>query len=298
MRPRFGQQIAWGESNAIAFANSVIGARTERYPDLMDICAAITGRVPALGLHLDEYRRGELLMRLVEVPIEVQQDDTFCTVLGFLMGQIAQERIPVIEGVEVRPSEDDLKMLGAGGASAGAVALFHIVGVTPEAPTTEVAFGGRTPDETFDIDMARLRQARRELTTNDGDVVDMVALGSPHFSLAEFERLTPLVAGRRKADGVEFLVTTSRMMRALAEQAGLLQPLLDFGARITVDTCILTSPMLPESITRIMTNSAKYAYYSPGLLKAQVVFGGIADCVETAVSGRVTRDQSIWGAGA
>ncbi|NKB89523.1 MAG: DUF521 domain-containing protein [Acidobacteria bacterium] len=298
MRPRFGQQIAWGESNAIAFANSVIGARTERYPDLMDICAAITGRVPALGLHLDENRRGELLMRLVDVPIEIQRDDTFCTVLGFLMGQIAQERIPVIEGVEILPTEDDLKMMGAGGASAGAVALFHIVGVTPEASTTATAFGGREPEETFDIDLATLQRARRELTTNDRDTVDMVALGSPHFSLAEFERLAPLLKGRRKHDNVEFLVTTSRMMRALAEQAGLLEPLREFGARITVDTCILTTPMLPESITQIMTNSAKYAYYSPGLLNARVAFGGIADCVETAVNGKVSRDERVWGAGA
>ncbi len=295
MRPRFGQQIAWGESNAIAFANSVIGARTERYPDLMDICAAITGRVPALGLHLDENRRGDLLLRLVDVPLEVQRDDTFCTVLGYLMGKIAQEQIPVIEGVEVPPSEDDLKMLGAGGASAGAVALFHIANVTPEAPTVAAAFGGRQPTERHDIDLATLRAARGELTTGRGDAVDMVVIGSPHFSLAEFERLAPLVADERKSDRVEFLITTSRMMRALAEQAGLLEPLRAFGARITVDTCILTTPMLPDTINTIMTNSAKYAYYSPGLLNARVIFGGLADCVRTAVAGRVERDETVWG---
>jgi hypothetical protein len=296
MRPHFGQQIAWGESNAIAFANSVIGARTERYPDLMDICAAITGRVPALGLHLDEGRRGDLLLRLRGVPLELQQDDTFCTVLGFLMGQIAQERIPVIDGVEITPTEDDLKMLGAGGASAGAVALFHIVGVTPEAPSVEAAFAGKAAEEVVDIDAAALRAARAELTSGAGDAVDMVVLGSPHFSLAEFERLAPLIAGRSKSDNVEFLVTTSRMMRALAEQAGLLEPLRDFGARITVDTCILTTPMLPDTINTIMTNSAKYAYYSPGLLDARVIFGGLADCVQTAIAGKVARDDRLWGA--
>ncbi len=296
MRPRFGQQIAWGESNAIAFANSVIGARTERYPDLMDICAAITGRVPALGLHLDHERRGDLLLSLKEIPLAVQQDDTFCTVLGFLMGKIAQERIPVIEGVEITPTEDDLKMLGAGGASAGAVALFHIVGVTPEAPSVEAAFGGKEPGERHHLDLAALRAARTELTTGTGDDVDLVVLGSPHFSLAEFERLAPLLEGRRRSDNVEFLVTTSRMMRALAEQAGFLQPLRDFGARITVDTCILTTPMLPKTIQTIMTNSAKYAYYSPGLLDARVIFGGLADCVQTAVAGKVERDDTVWGA--
>jgi len=176
------------------------------------------------------------------------------------------------------------------------VALFHIVGITPEAPTAEAAFGGRRPAARHDVDLAALREARAELTTGTGDDVDMVAIGSPHFSLAEFEQLVPLLAGKRKSDNVEFLITTSRMMRALAEQAGLLEPLRQFGARITVDTCILTTPMLPDDIRTIMTNSAKYAYYSPGLLDARVVFGGLADCVNTAVAGRVERDERLWGA--
>lgn len=296
LRPRFGDQIAWGESNAISFANSVLGARTQRYPDLMDICAAITARVPAVGLHLEENRGGQLLMRLRDVPRAVQEHDTFFTVLGHLMGSIARDRIPVIEGIEVQPDEDRLKAMAAAGASSGAVALFHLVGITPEAPTLEAAFRGRTPTEIHEIDMAALRAGRDELSTGDGARLDMVALGSPHFSLAEFRRLAPLVAGSRCHPDVTFLVTTSRMMRSLAEQAGVLQPLLDFGARITVDTCILTSPMLPASTDTIMTNSAKYAYYSPGLLGAQTVFGSLSECVESAVRGRVERDDSLWAA--
>jgi predicted aconitase len=296
LRPRFGDQIAWGESNAISFANSVLGARTQRYPDLMDICAAITARVPAVGLHLEENRGGQLLMRLRNVPRAVQEDDTFFTVLGHLMGKLARDRIPVIEGIEVEPDEDRLKAMAAGGASSGAVALFHLVGITPEAPSLEAAFRGATPSEIHDIDMATLRAGRAELSTGDGENLDMVALGSPHFSLAEFRRLAPLVEGRRCHPDVTFLVTTSRMMRSLAEQAGVLRPLQDFGARITVDTCILTSPMLPASTDTIMTNSAKYAYYSPGLLGARTVFGNLAECVESAVRGRVQRDDSLWAA--
>src|SRR5437870_6514466 len=138
-RPRFGQQIAWGESNAIAFANSVIGARTERYPDLLDICCAITGRVPAVGLHLTAERAGQLLIRLAGLPAALQQDDQFFPVLGHLVGKLAEDRIPVIEGVSVSPTEDDLKAFAAAVASSGRVALFHIAGVTPEAPTVEAA---------------------------------------------------------------------------------------------------------------------------------------------------------------
>jgi predicted aconitase len=293
-RPKFGQQIAWGESNAIAFANSVIGARSERYPDLMDVCAAITGRVPAIGLHLTENRAGHVLFRLVDVPRQIQEDDSFYPVLGHLIGRVAQERIPVVEGIEVIPAEDQLKALCAAVASSGAVALMHLVGITPEAPTTEAAFQNKQPQQTVTVTMDDLRQARRELTTSDGEKLDMVVLGSPHFSLAEFKKLAPLLVGKRRNPDVQFLVTSSRLMNNLAEQAGYIEPLREFGGKITVDTCILTTPMLHPEIKTLMTNSAKYAYYSPGLLSTQVMFGRLEDCVQSAVKGRVIRDESLW----
>jgi predicted aconitase len=294
MAPKFGQQIAWGESNAIVFANSVIGARTERYPDLLDICAAITARVPALGLHLTENRAGQLLIRLRDIPLAVQQDDAFYSVLGLLLGRLAGQRIPVIENLEAVPAEDQLKALGAAAASSGAVALFHIVGVTPEAPTSEAAFQGHEPREIHTITMQQLRDARSELTTAAGTKLDMVVLGSPHFSLAEFRQLAPLLQGKRRHSDVQFLVTTSRIMRDLAAQTGILAPIESFGARITVDTCVLATPMLPKSIKVLMTNSGKYAHYAPGLLSTQMVFGSMADCVESATQGRVVRDESLW----
>lgn len=294
LRPVFGQQIAWGESNAIVFANSVIGARTERYPDLLDICAAITGRVPAAGLHLTENRAGQLLLRLSDVPRPLQEDDSFYPVLGHLMGKVAEDRIPVLEGLAASPTEDQLKALGAAAASSGAVALFHIVGLTPEAPTREAAFQGRKPGQVLNITIEHLRAARRELTTATGEKLDMVVLGSPHFSLAEFRQLAPLLAGRQRHPEVQFLVTSSRAMAALADKAGFLEPLRRFGGKITVDTCILATPMLPPEIKVLMTNSAKYAYYSPGLLNTQVVFGQLADCVHSAIAGRVVRDESLW----
>jgi len=294
MRPSFGQQIAWGESNAIAFANSVIGARTERYPDLLDICCAITGRVPAAGLHLTENRAGQLLFRLVDVPAALQRDDQFFAVLGHLVGQLAADRIPVIDGIVVQPLEDQLKAFAAAVASSGRVALFHMVGITPEAPTLDDAFAGRAPEATTELTTRALRAARDELTTAGGEPLDMIILGSPHFSVAEFKRLAPLVAGKRRHPRVKFLVTSSRLMRELADEAGVLAPLLDFGAQITLDTCILTSPMLPSDIRALMTNSAKYAYYAPSMLNRHVTFGSLADCVRSAVEGRVVRDDSVW----
>ena len=301
MRPVFGQQIAWGESNAIAFANSVIGARTERYPDLLDICCAITGRVPAVGLHLTENRRGQIRLTLEGVPQALQRDDQFFAVLGHLVGKLADENIPVIDGIVVTPAEDQLKAFAAAAASSGRVALFHLVGVTPEAPTLEAAFHGEPPSpggvggsRCIDITVADLRAARRELTTADGRGLDMVILGSPHFSLAEFSLLAPLVAGRRLHPRVKFLITSSRLMKERARETGVLEPIEAFGAQITLDTCILASPMLPPEIKTLMTNSAKYAYYAPSLLNTQVTFGSLADCVRSAIDGRVVRDESLW----
>ena len=293
-KPSFGQQIAWGESNAIVFANSVIGARTERYPDLFDICCAITGRAPAMGLHLTENRAGQLLFRLVGVPSNLQARDDFYPVLGNLIGERSGDKIPVLDGIAVTPNEDQLKSLGAAAASSGSVALFHLVGITPEAPTLQAAFQGQSPLQAIEVDMPALRESRRQLTQTDSDALDMVVLGSPHFSLAEFKHLAPMVAGKRKHPDVKFLVTSSRAMTGLAQKAGFLAPLEAFGAKLTVDTCILTSPMLPAEIRHLMTNSAKYAYYSPGLLQKQIAFGSLEDCVNSAVAGRVVRDETAW----
>ena len=122
----------------------------------------------------------------------------------------------------------------------------------------------------------------------------MVVLGSPHFSLAEFKALAPLLSGKHTHPNVRFLVTSSRAMVHLAQQAGLLNPLEEFGGKVTVDTCILATPMLPPDVKTLMTNSAKYAYYAPGLLDTAVTFGSLEDCVRSAVEGRVVRDEALW----
>jgi predicted aconitase len=234
-------------------------------------------------------------MSLIGVPVSLQADDSFYPVLGHLVGKIAQDRIPVVSGLELEPTEDQLKALGAAAASSGTVALFHIVGVTPEAPTLEAAFHGGQPQTRVDVTMADLRDARRELTTADGNRLDMVILGSPHFSLAEFRQLAPLLEGKNSHPAVKFLVTSSRAMALLAKEAGYLGALEAFGGQVTVDTCILATPMLPPEVKTLMTNSAKYAYYAPGLLNTRVTFGSLADCVRSAVEGHVVRDEALWG---
>lgn len=291
--PKFGQQIAWAESNAIVYANSVIGARTNRYGDFTDICAAITGRVPKAGLHLTENRRGQILFELKNIPAALFDDDAFYPVLGHYIGKATADKIPVIAGLPHNVTSDALKTLGAGAASSGAVALFHALGVTPEARTLADAFGGNAY-ERVEITLRDLNEARAELSSADGAQLDAVVLGSPHFSLQESLRLAEIIDGQRVHSSVEFIVTTNRIVTEALRARGVLRKLTDAGVRVCEDTCILLSPMLRKEIRVLMTNSAKYAYYTPNLLERRVVFGSMRDCVVSAVQGRVMRQESLW----
>lgn len=296
LTPRFGQQIAWGESNAIAYANSVLGARTERYGDYMDICAAITGRVPKQGLHLKENRRGQLLLRLVGFEPERLRDDVFYPVLGHLIGPLAGDKIPVIEGLPADVTDDQLKAFCAAVASSGAVALFHAVGVTPEASTLDEAFHGGAPERTIEIRPQDWQAARDDLSTaHEGAKLDLVVLGCPHFSFAEFRQLAEAIEaqnGKACHPDVECIVITSQQALALVQRSDVLGVLADFGARVTLDTCVFHTPMVSAETKVLMTNSGKCAYYAPGELGVQVAFGSLAECVRSAVAGRVCREES------
>ncbi|MEA3225547.1 MAG: aconitase X catalytic domain-containing protein [Planctomycetota bacterium] len=300
LTPRFGQQIAWGESNAICYANSVLGARTNRYADYMDICAAITGRVPKCGLHLKENRKGQILLRLVDVPPVLLQSSEFYVVLGYLLGTLAGDKIAVIEGLAPDASSDQLKAFCAAAASSGAVALFHAIGVTPEASTLEQAFHGGEPDQIIDIGPSELRKARSELSTaEEGAKLDLVVLGCPHFSFDEFRELAQLVRTQTQKDntlhpGVRLVVISSQTSYALLQRGDFLDVLTDFGTEITLDTCIFHTPMVSGDTKVIMTNSGKCSYYAPGELSVKVAFGSMAECVESAVKGRVCREETTW----
>jgi predicted aconitase len=294
--PVFGEQIAWSESNAVAFANSVIGARTNRYGDYLDICCALTGRAPAAGLHLDEPRLATVVVELTPIPAELTLRDDFYPVLGYLLGSTVSDDVPVVTGLECQPTEDQLKAMAAAAASSGDVAMFHIVGVTPEAPTLTDALGNRPARRTMTISMADLRQARDALTTTAGSRLDIVAFGSPHCSLAECRSLANLMSGSRAASSVEVFVTTSRAVRDLIARSGELAVLEAFGARVTADTCIVVAPLVKPDAEVLMTNSAKYAHYGPGLLGVDSVFASTEECVASAISGRVVRAEGPWQA--
>ena len=294
--PVFGEQIAWSESNAVAFANSVIGARTNRYGDYLDICCALTGRAPAAGLHLDEPRLATVVVELESIPAELAVRDDFYPVLGYLLGSIVSDEVSVITGLECHPTEDQLKAMAAAAASSGEVAMFHIAGITPEAPTLADALGNRSPRRTVRVSMADLRQTRETLTTATSTRLDVVAFGSPHCSLAECRKLASLMSGLRSSPSVEVFVTTSRAVRDLLNRSGELAILEAFGARVTADTCIVVAPLVKPDAQVLMTNSAKYAHYGPGLLGVDSVFATTEECVASAIAGQVVKAEGPWQA--
>ena len=303
-RPEFGQQVAWAESNAIVFANSVLGARTHRYGDFIDICAAITGRAPAVGLHLEENRRGQVVFDLRSLPRSLTAASWLLPAIGYLVGERCANRVPVLLGLE-RADEDGLKALGAAAASSGAVALFHAVGITPEAPTLESALGGRDAEEWVEVTASDLRAGLRRLSTAAGAAepdggandlrIDVVALGSPHFSPREFAELVPMIERHPPAVTVEFVVCTNRISLDFLERRGALDRLRELGVRVVVDTCVVVAPILRTPAGGIlMTNSGKFAHYAPGNVGFDVVFGSLSECVRSAHAGRLRRDPELW----
>lgn len=292
--PVFGEQIAWSESNAVAYANSVIGARTNRYGDYLDISCALTGRVPAAGLHLTENRKGTHLFRLEGVSEALQQRDDFYPVLGYLLGQTVNNGVPVIDGLSVTPTSDRLKSLAAAAASSGAIALFHVVGVTPEAPDLAIAFQDEPVPEPVRVTPELLRTVRVMLTTSARDAVDVVAFGSPHASLRECNELAELMQGRRARDGMQVYVTTSRAIKEILARTGALDTIEAFGGSVVADTCIAVAPLVHPGARVLMTNSGKYAHYGPGIIGVESIYGSTAECVEAAVTGRAVVDDSAW----
>jgi len=289
--PKFGDHIAVGESNAVAYYNAVVGARTNKYGDYLDVACALTGKAPYAGLHIDEGRRAHLHIDCRHLPETWRSEDIFAHLVGHHAGRLAGRRIPVLSGLLPATSPDALKAISSAAAAAGGVELWHGVGVTPEAASLETVFAG---GEHQLVTAADLRRAHDELSTATDGPLDAVALGTPHFSFTEFGDLLRLLDGRAVKPRLPFLVSTSRAVRNLIAANGWLKQLEQAGIEIPVDVCTYYSPRIRALRGRVMTNAAKWAYYAPGMLGVEVAFGSLRECVESAVRGEVWRDPGLW----
>ncbi|TIS49624.1 aconitase X catalytic domain-containing protein [Mesorhizobium sp.] len=285
-RPAQGSDVAWGESNAVVFCNSVLGARTNRYGDFLDIACAITGQAPDYGLHRPENRRARLMFDVSDLPPSFLASDIAWPVLGSLYGREVGNAVGVVSGIANHPGEDALKAFGAAAASSGAVGLFHIAGVTPEAPDAETILAGPEPEAVIHVTPQMVAKARAGLSTAAATkAIDAVAIGSPHLSDAEFSTLERLIAGRRLA--VPIYACTGRHVLASLEQDGRRKAFEESGVVIVADTCVVVTPIMPDLDGGVlMTNSGKFAHYAPGNTGYAVLYASLADCVESAVVGK------------
>jgi len=271
--PRLGEHVAWAESSAVSYANSVLGARTNREGGPSALAAAITGRVAAYGLHLDENRRATLR---VDVRCLVRTLSDFGA-LGYLVGKVAQNRVPYFAGRLLCPDGAALKALGAAMAASGAVALYHIAGVTPEAGQPDVLSPGC---EVLVVD--DLRPAYDALNS-DVRQIDLAWFGCPHAGLEEIAEVVRLLDGRRVRAAL--WITAARAVRERAEAEGLLAALEACGGRVVADMCAVVAPMQELGFCTLATPSAKGATYLPSHAGLQVRYGTVEQCVEAAVSG-------------
>ncbi len=277
--PRFGEITAYSESGATPYINSVYGARTNREAAQSALCAAVTGRVPLYGFLLTENRKGEVL---VEVEAEIRDDFDY-QLLGYCVPRKAGHGVPVFTGLPSNPTPEGLMNLGAQLNTAGAVPMYHIVGVTPEAPTLEAAFHGEQPKRIIKITNDDLREVHAAISAGGGKI-DFALFGCPHFTIDQVRQIAQLVEGKKLA--VELWVCTSSLTRDLAERMGFLEIIERAGGHIVADTCI-DQPCWHHLYGRKgVTDSPKCAYYTKRR-NMEFVIRSLAESVRAALEGEV-----------
>jgi predicted aconitase len=283
--PVKGEHCAWMESSAVVYCNSVLGARTNTEGRESTGAASLTGKIPYWGYHLTENRFGTHLIE-VDIPTDSMMD---WGLLGYYVGEIIQDDIPVLRGKLSQPDLAKLKHFGAAAASSGGVEMYHIPGVTPEAPTIESAFGNREPMHTLRYGKKERRTAYENLNASAKDRnVDFIMLGCPHDSIEQVWQAARLLEGKRLHSGTELWIHTPRALRELADRSGYTRIVEEAGGYILSDSCPAISRLMPKGTSVVATDSAKQAHYLPAITGVQTWFGSLEDCIHAALSGKWT----------
>jgi hypothetical protein len=275
--PRKGEYIAWTESSAISFANSVLGARTNRTTIGVDVASAITGRTPFFGLLLDENRGGNVKIVLEKSPKTMYDFN----LIGYIIGKKFSDKIPVIEGLPQTTTANQLKVMGAAAASSGVVPLYHALGITPEAPDRKTAYREKKPQEEFVIGTNEISEAEDDISTYKSGDIDAVLVGCPHPTIGELVELSRNLENRKVKDGLKFCLFASSDVLMLAKRMGLYKIFIECGVSIFEGDCILFCPAKTWGWKNIATNSAKYANLLPSdPTYFNVLFTTTKECVE------------------
>lgn len=284
--PRAGETVAWGESSAVAYANSVLGAWTNREGGPSALSASITGRVPAYGMNLKENRFGKIVVHVSTALSGVSDYST----LGYFVGSIAKQDIPVFTGIPPGVTFDELKLLGSALATSGAVPLYHIVGVTPEAPTLQDALGEKKPELTVEYGKNNQKEAEEHLNTSPSSRADWVYIGCPHCSIVEVGTIAKALEGKKIHRDVEMWICTSDCVKALAEQTGYASTIKKAGARIVCQTCLAHAPSkimaLKKGYSTITTDSAKMAHYAASEVGLSTHYGSTENVIEASITNK------------
>jgi len=275
--PLYGEHVAFSESSATPYVNSVIGALTNREAAQSALAAGVIGKTPEYGLHLKENRRGTHLVK-VEAALK---DEFDYTLLGQYVGKQIGYGIPVFTGISNPPTTEDLINLCAMLNTSGAVPMFYIPGYTVEAETVEEAFQGDTPEDKITVTERELKQTYEELQTTSGKL-DLVTLGCPHYTLKQVGEVARLLKGKKIHPDVSFWVCTSATAKLLAERNGYVDIIRQAGGHVVPDTCIDEPCWHPYKEKVGATDSPKCAYYRR-FKEAMVI--RLKDCVEAAIKG-------------
>src|SRR5665213_2095439 len=281
--PSRGDHCAWMESSAVVYCNSVIGARTNTEGRESTSAAMLTGKIPNWGFHRDACRHGTHAIE-VEVPIESMID---WGMLGYFTGYAVEENIPVITGVTYQPNLIRHKHFGAAAASSGGVELYHMVGITPEAPSREVAFGNNRPVETIKYGLTERRKMYDLLNSNGTSTdVDYVMLGCPHASIEQLWEIAGMLDGRKLSPNTHLWVFTSRSVKSMSDNNGYTKAIRDAGGLVLTDTCSAISQSVPKGTKVVALDSAKQSHYLPAMVGIEAWFGTTRDCIEAAITGK------------
>ena len=271
--PVLGEHCAWMESSAVVYCNAVLGARTNTEGRESTGAASITGRIPYWGYHMPERRRATHEVE-VEVPVDDMMD---WGLLGYCVGEMVEEDIPLLTGIRHTPSLIKLKHFGAAAASSGGVEMYHIPGTTPEAPTREAALGGKAPRERFKFGLAERRRTYENLNASARDRdVDFVMLGCPHNAIEQMWLIASLLDGKKVSPNTQLWVHTPSAIRQVADRSGYTKVIEDAGGVVMSDTCPAISRLMPKDTRVTATDSAKQAHYLPALTGVQTWFGSVA----------------------